>query len=364
MTNPFPPPGMSLADGIEVVELAEVDLDFAVEEAFREGVAQALDATRTEAATLEDLGEIELFADLDNDELATIAARCQLIHAIPGYVVLATGRLNTKAFFLLEGQLRLYPPTNDKRPMALVDVGYSTGLRTALTMQPTTHAVIATEVSQILVVDITVLNELCKRSHIFARSYNALLASYLRGDNCHYVGARSPGSADRPGYIDSLTLLHNQHWLDTMFSRLVARYRLSTRSLAVVAFAVDKHEQIVKEHGIGAGLRVLEIIGHWIVDQVRPTDILAIDKNRHVLAFLPECDLNAARQLGDRLKTQIKNVPIRLTADKTQPPITVTLSVGVMEIEQGLKENECLNKAEALIGKSIKLGGDRLSEEL
>lgn len=365
MTNSSPKPGDAYTlDGIEVVELWEVDLDFAVEEAFREGASRTVETTRTEAATPGELGALELFRGLGADELAAFVAQCQSIHAVPGYVLLAPGRLNTKIFFVLEGQLRLYAQTGDKRPMAVVDVGQSTGLRSALVTQPVNHAAIATEVSHVLAIDLTTLDECAKRFHGFARNYAALLASYIRGDNCLYVNARPPSSTKRQGYIDELTLLHNQHWLDTVFPRLLARYRMGDKTLAVAAFAIDKLDQIIKEHGIGAGMRVLEAVGHWVLDQTRPTDILAINKNRYIFALLPDCDLAAARQLAGRLKSLIQTVPIALASNKAPAPITVTLAIGIAELETGMKENEFLNKTEALIQKSIKLGGNWLSEAL
>jgi diguanylate cyclase (GGDEF)-like protein len=353
-----------MLDGIEVVELSEVDLDFALEEMFGQGAIRPLETTSTELAAPDELAALDLFRGLSMDELTALAASCQSIQAVPGYVVLAPGRLNTKVYFVVEGQLRLYAQTGDKRPMALVDVGHSTGLRSALAMQPAEHAVIATEISNIIVVDVTTLDALSKRLHVFALNYMALQASYVRGDNCLFVGARSSASAARQGYIDELTLLHNQHWLTTMLPRLVARFRLVDKPLAVVAFAVDKLDQIVKEHGIGAGLRVLEAVGHWTLDQTRPIDILAVDKSRCVFAFLPDCDLEAARQLAGRLKTQIQTVKVSLASAKAPDPITLTLSLGIAVLEKGMKENELLGKTEALIQKSIKLGGNWLSDAL
>ena len=359
----FPASGSVSVDGIEVVELSDVDLDFAVEEAFRQGASQAPETTRTDAANPQDLGTLELFQGVGDQDLAVCAARCQLIHAVPGHVLFAPGRLNTKIFFVLEGQLRLYAQTGDKRPMAVADVGHSTGLRSALAMQPLDHSAIATEVSRLLVVDIAAFDELAKRSHAFARNYAALLASYLRGDDCLHVGART-GAAARPGYIDELTLLRNQRWLDEMFPRLLGRYRLGDKTLAVAAFAVDKLDEIVKQHGIGPGLRVLEAIGHWMQDQTRPTNILAIDKNRRIFAFLPDCDLDAARHLAGRIKTQVQSLQISLATETAPQPITVTLSLGIAVLERGKNEHDFLGKTEALIQKSIKLGGNWLSEAL
>lgn len=363
MTSVSPPPGGLSLDGIEVVELWEIDLDFAVEEAFRQGTPPIIESTHTEPAKPDELTKLELFRGVGMQDLGVCAAGCQSIHAVPGYVLLAPGRLNTKVFFVLDGQLRVYAPTNDKRPMAVVDVGHSTGLRPALVGQPANHAVVATEVSHILAIDRNALDECAKRSHPMARNYAALLESYIRGDNCLQVGAHAGGAA-RQGQVDELTLLHNQHWLDTVFPRLLGRYRLGGKSLAVTAFAIDKLDAIIKEHGIAVGLRVLQAIGHWILDHTRPTDILAISKNRHIFAFLPECDLAAARQLGGRLKTLIQSVPIALAPGQPSAPITLTLSLGAAEFETGMKENEFLDKIEALIEKSITLGGNWLSDKL
>jgi two-component system cell cycle response regulator len=364
VTNSAPPPtGIYSLDGIEVVELAELDLDF-VEEAFREGVPRTLETTSTEPAKPAELSKLELFRGLEGQELEAMAARCQSIYAVPGYVLVAPGRLNAKVFIVIEGQLRLYAPTNDKRPIGVADVGHSTGLRSALIMQSPNHAVIATEVSHILAVELPALDECAKRSHAFARNYAALLASYLRGDNCLHVGAHSTGASTRQGYIDELTLLHNEHWMSTMFPRLIARYLLGDKPLTVTAFAIDNLEQIIKERGISAGLRVLETIGRWVLEQTRPTDILAINKNRHIFAFLPDCDLTAARQLATRLKDAIQTVPISLAAGEAAASIKITLSLGIAELPRGMKENEFLSTTEALIQKSMKLGGNWLSETL
>lgn len=364
MANSAPPPPPPGLEGIEVVELSEVDLDFAIEEMFGQGVVRSLENTSTELADTDELRTLEIFRGLGKDDLAKLAANCQSIQAVPGYVLAAPGRLNTKVFFVVEGQLRVYAPTNDRRPVALVDVGHSTGLHSALTMQPSEHAVIATEISNVIAIEISVLDELAKRIHAFASNYNALLASYVRGDNCLYVGARSPKNAVRQGYIDELTLLHNQHWLATMLPRLVSRFRMVEKPLAVAAFGVDGLNAIVKEHGIASGLRVLQTVGHWVLDHTRPTDILAINKSGNIFAFLPDCDLDAARQLAARLKTAIETVPISLASPKAPQPIKVTLSFGIAVLEKGMKETDFVAKAEALIQKSMKLGGNQQSETL
>jgi two-component system cell cycle response regulator len=352
-----------MLEGIEVVELSEIDLDFSIEEMFQQGAPRTLEATTTELASPEELAALDLFRGLANGDLGVLAAHCQSIQAIPGYVLLAPGRLNTRIYSVVEGQLRLYAPTGEKRPLALVDVGHSTGLQSALSVQPVEHAVIATEISNIISIDVATLEEFSKRHHAFALNYMALLASYVRGDNCLRVGANAPGGATRQGYVDELTLLHNQHWLNTMLPRLVARFRMVDKPLALVVLAVDKLDQLVKEHGIGAGLRVLEAVGHWALDQTRPVDILAVDKNRYIYAFLPDCDLDAARHLAGRLKNLIAQLQIPLALENTRP-IGVTLSFGIATLEKRMREADLMRQAEALIRNAIGLGGNQLVDSL
>lgn len=362
-SSPPPKPGLSL-EGIEVVELSDVDLEFDVEEVFGKRAAPPpvleLDSTRTEPATADDLRAVELFQGLESKDIDALAPRCQSIHAVPGYVLLAPGRIDNKVYFVIEGQLRLYARTSDKRPTAVADIGHSTGLRSALAMQPAEHAVIATEVSHVLAVDVSAIDEYVKRSHTFARNYAALLARYVRGDHCLHVGGRPPGGTARESYVDELTLLHNQHWLDTVYPRLVTRCRLGNKPLAVVGFAIDQLDDVVKANGIGPGLRVLEAVGHWLLDQTRPTDLLAVGQNRYLYAFLPDCDLDAARQLADRLKVQARTLPVTLAPGK--PAMAITLALGIAELEKGMRDKEFLVRTEALIRKSVKLGGNCVSE--
>ena len=364
MTNPTPPPTPAgTLEGIEVVELSEVDLDFSIEEMFGQGPRRTLEASNTELASREELSEIEFFRCLGKEDLAILTACSQSIQAVPGLVLVTPGQLNSKVFFVVEGQLRVYAPTGDKRPIALVDVGQSIGLHSALMMQPAEHAVIATEISNIIAIDISAINEHTKRLHGFALSYTALLASYVRGDNCLYIGARSLSNTTRQSYVDEITLLHNQYWLNMMLPRLVGRFRMVHKPLAVVAFAVDKLDLLIKANNIGPGMRVLQAVGHWLLDQTRPTDILAVNNNRYLLAFLPDCDLDAARQLAERLKTAIQALPISF-GPNAKKPITVTLSFGITALEKGMNELDFVKKAEALVQKSLKLGGNCVSEEL
>src|SRR3989344_4909168 len=127
----------------EVVDLSEIDLDFAVEEAFRQDALEApkvINPIVSVPAEPGDLGGLELFKGLSDEELTELAPLCQSTRVIPGYVLYPTGRFNTKLYFVLEGQMRLYKAGGEKRPCGIVDIGQSCGLSSALTMQAAEHS--------------------------------------------------------------------------------------------------------------------------------------------------------------------------------------------------------------------------------
>ena len=68
--------------------------------------------------------------------------------------------------------------------------------------------------------------------------------------------------------------------------------------------------------------------------------------------------------MAERVKTEIKTLSIPIASPKAPGPVTITVSFGVVVLDEGMKDNDIMDKAEALIQKSMNLGGDQLSETL
>jgi diguanylate cyclase (GGDEF)-like protein len=341
----------------EVVDLSEIDLDFAVEEAFRKGTPKVVRPIVTVPAEPDDLRAVELFRELGDAELADFAPLCQSSRVVPGYVLYPAGRINTRVHFVIEGQLRLYRNDGGKRPCGIVDIGQSDGLSSAMSMQPTDHSLIATESSHLLVIDAPAIEKMTRRSHAFARNYAAHVAGYTRGENCLQLGGPQPAGLRRDGYIDPITLLHNQRWLDTMFPRIVERSRLSGEPLSLVAFKVDRLDEIDREAGVKLSRYILEAVGQLMVEHSRPTDLHVFDRQRRLLVVLPESDLDAARVLATRLREHVKT----LAVDDLPIP-SVTLSIGIVTLAESESGEGLLGRADTLIQKSINAGGNWLNE--
>jgi GGDEF domain-containing protein len=353
--TPEPPP---LLTEDEVVDLADIDLDFAVEEALHQEAPEVISPIVSVPASVDDLAGMELFKGLDPAQLAEFAPLCQSVRVVPGYVLHPMGRFNTRLYCVRDGQLRMYVNQGDKRPRGIVDVDQSCGLALALAMQPADYALIATEETHLIAIELTALNKFGARSHVFAQNYAALMASYTRGDHCLLFNERGTRPTRRDGYIDPATLLHNQSWLDAMLPRIIDRTRQSGKSLSLVALRVDGIENMDRDAGVVMSPFLLEALGRMMVENSRPTDLHVIDISRRLLVILPDSNLDGARALAYRLREHAKE----LTAIDELPLPAFTLSMSIASLGPDETGAALLERAETLIRKSVTAGGGWLHE--
>lgn len=355
-------PAQPVHDEHEIVDLAEIDLEFAIEEALAGIEApeppKVISPMVAVPATAEDLAGVELFRGIEPEHLAQHAQLCQLVRTVPGYLLYPAGRINTRLFVVLDGQLRLYAAQKERRPRAIVDIGQSCGLSEALGMAPAEHSLIATEETRVLAIDITALNKLVARSHVFAQNYTELMASYSRGDHCLMLSRGGKTAASRGGYIDPATLLHNQHWLEVMFPRLVERARKAGKPLSVVALRIDHLDAIDRESGVVLSPFMLELVGRLMVEHSRPTDLHVIDTSQRLLSILPDTSLEGARALAQRIRDEVR----KESAVDDVPLPTMTISVGIVELGAEETHAALLERAEGLVVRSAAAGGDALHE--
>lgn len=346
----------------DVVDLAEIDLDFAGDEA-RHTDARSVGAAGgvvTASASVADLARVDLFRGASDTDLAEFAWQARVITAAPGSVLQPAGRRSDRIFFVMTGELRMYGDFHEKRPRGIVDAGQSVGLSWALTCQPMDIAIVATEVSRVLEVRLPQLDTFSRRSHAVACNVNALYAAYLRGDNCLNVGARALAALHhRQGYTDELTQLHNEHWLKTMLPRLLGRKKFERTPLTVAMLSIDRFDDINHEFGTIAGEQILAAVAQLLLDLARTTDLLACDNNRRFVAILPNTTLDGARTFCQRALDRARS--LRVGAAEDQPLPALTLSCGVVQFSGDLGAVELTTRLNALVRRSIQNGGDRLS---
>jgi diguanylate cyclase (GGDEF)-like protein len=341
--------------GPDIVDLAEIDLDFAVDGDPDARAARPGELAH-ETAGAGDLAAVDLFRDVTAEDLAHFAAHAEVIRATPGCVLQAAGKLDERVFFVLAGQLRLYADPMEKRPRGIVDAGQSVGLHWALNRQPLEVAIVATEPSRVLVLAMPRFGEFSRRSHAFACNYHALLSAYLRGDNCLLLGARALAAMQqRRGYTDEATLLHNQRWLDTMLPRLLARSRFDKAPASIAMFEVDRLERLTREFGSVAGEQVQAAVGQLLLGIARTTDLLVCDDHRRFVAILPGTTLDGARIFCQRLRDGIRGLRVDAAENRALPSLTI--SSGIVQHDGEQSAAELLDRAATLVRHSRDHGG-------
>jgi len=149
---------------------------------------------------------------------------------------------------------------------------------------------------------------------------------------------------------DPLTGLPNRRTLDNRMHDLLVE-----NPPYVVAYAdLDHFKAINDTHGHDTGDRALRLFARVLRDNVRPRDLVARHGGEEFLVVLPECSLDDARALAERLRSELA----RTLAQAAVPSFTVT--VGLASSEPGDAFSEVVARADATMLKAKALGRDRV----
>ncbi len=153
--------------------------------------------------------------------------------------------------------------------------------------------------------------------------------------------------------VDPLTGAFNRRYFDAHATRLAARCRAASESLAVLMIDVDNLKQVNDAHGHPAGDRVLKHVVGRVTSALRPSDLVARMGGDEFVVVMPETDLDAALQIAERLRGRIGDTPIQ--------GVAVTVSIGVAASRPDVEEEleATLQRADAALYKAKGAGGNR-----
>jgi diguanylate cyclase (GGDEF)-like protein/PAS domain S-box-containing protein len=104
---------------------------------------------------------------------------------------------------------------------------------------------------------------------------------------------------------DPLTGAANRRALEESLTRILAAARRTHRPVSIVMLDLDHFKRYNDSHGHQGGDGLLrEVVLRW-QRQLRPTDELARYGGEEFLVILPDCDLETARGIADRLRSVV-----------------------------------------------------------
>ncbi len=135
-------------------------------------------------------------------------------------------------------------------------------------------------------------------------------------------------SAVELAVTDPLTGLHNRRYLDAHLASAVTRAVTTQKPVCVLVFDIDHFKGINDTHGHDAGDDVLTDFAERMRRGVRGIDLVARYGGEEFMLVMPETDSEFARQVAERLRSDVEKVPFT-TRSGAQIPVTV--SIGLAE---------------------------------
>ncbi|MCG7890029.1 MAG: sensor domain-containing diguanylate cyclase [Candidatus Thiodiazotropha endolucinida] len=156
---------------------------------------------------------------------------------------------------------------------------------------------------------------------------------------------------------DDLTGLANRRELDKVALREFKRATRFTRHLSVLMLDLDHFKSINDTYGHNIGDSVLRHVADMCVGSIRGQDFMARYGGEEFTILLPETDIENGSKLAQRICDKVAAMPYQ----EGQQLISITVSVGASEIEDGdIDFNDLLNRADKALYEAKKRGRNQV----
>jgi diguanylate cyclase (GGDEF)-like protein/PAS domain S-box-containing protein len=162
----------------------------------------------------------------------------------------------------------------------------------------------------------------------------------------------------RLAITDSLTDIYNRRHLFVLGQREFNRARRFNRPLSVIFIDIDHFKDINDQYGHRTGDQVLILITRTIQEQIRDIDVMGRYGGEEFLIFIPEVELEATRNIAERIRVSVEQMLSSSRFSNTQ----VTISLGVVSLTDDIPSLSALvSRADAAMYDAKRNGRNRVS---
>jgi len=157
---------------------------------------------------------------------------------------------------------------------------------------------------------------------------------------------------------DGLTGLFNRRFFDEAFHKEYKRAERSTEPLSLLMVDIDHFKKINDSHGHPLGDTVLREVTLRMTSHLRETDILCRYGGEEFAAILPNCKIQEAVEVAERVRCSVQEKAIRLVPGNEIP---VTVSIGLSSFPEAARsEKLLLDSADKALYEAKKTGRNKL----
>lgn len=128
----------------------------------------------------------------------------------------------------------------------------------------------------------------------------------------------------RTSLIDTLTGVNNRRFLEQRIGEEIDRCQRNDEPLSCLFLDVDHFKSVNDTYGHQMGDYVLSLVAGMIKKQLRSNDVLARYGGEEFVALLSTIDESMAKDIAERIRVSIKELPI----EQDEQNINITISIG------------------------------------
>lgn len=266
---------------------------------------------------------------------------------------------NRDLYVLNSGILTVHLDSPESDLIATIKPGECAGEMSLFDEDAPSAYVIAADTSKVLKINEEVVWGMIDNCEGFARNFLYITSTRIRSSNRTMSNSRRiQQHYEQRANVDSLTRLHNRHWIDITFPKETETCIAEKIPLSLMLIDIDGFKKYNDEHGHLAGDACLKSVADTIRTNVRPTDLLGRFGGEEFVILLPGTTKEECKNIGERIKTEVEKSHILDSSLKTLP--SVTISIGITEAGPGDFYENLFNVADKALYKAKEEGRNRI----
>ena len=154
---------------------------------------------------------------------------------------------------------------------------------------------------------------------------------------------------------DTLTGLPNRFVFEERIDCILEQANRHEHPLTLAALDLDHFKEVNDNMGHIMGDEVLQQVAAAMKEQIRLTDLLVRMGGDEFLLILPDTDITAARNLGERLCRAVESLDINTGQAK------LGVSIGLCQWQPGMNRSEWLERADDILYQAKKNGRSQVA---
>jgi diguanylate cyclase len=168
--------------------------------------------------------------------------------------------------------------------------------------------------------------------------------------------------AEERSKTDMLTGLANRRALDEFLRLAQISTMESGSALSVFLTDIDHFKSFNDNYGHQVGDQVIKLVAGVLREHVRDSDLAARYGGEELMAVLPGVDLDACREIAERIRSTIAERRIRRRATG-EDISSVTISIGVAEFRFGESAESLIERCDQALYRAKREGRNRVMTE-